>query len=71
MFPIINPTGVPSEPETNRREKARLLVQEFRAKVGALLQEFRAKFGTNRTGRRYRRVMPAPQAKHNRKGGVQ
>jgi hypothetical protein len=56
--------------EAMRREKARLLIQQFRAKVAALFQEVQAKFGTNRTGRRYWRVVPIPKAKHNRKGGV-
>jgi hypothetical protein len=35
-------SGVLGEPGAARRERARLLVQEFRAQSGALLQEFRA-----------------------------
>jgi hypothetical protein len=53
-----------SAPE--RREKARLLVQEFRAKFGTLLQQFPAKLGMNL----YRRVTPARRSKHNHKGGL-
>jgi hypothetical protein len=67
---LINPTGVPSDPEPNRREKARLLVREFRAKFGPLSQELRAKFLRNRTGRRYRRVTPVAEAKSTHKGGA-
>jgi hypothetical protein len=45
MTPASQRTRALSEPEAKRREKARLLVRQFRAQVGALLQEFRAKFG--------------------------
>jgi hypothetical protein len=61
MTPASQRTRALSEPEAKRRERARLLIRQFRAKVAAMLQEFRAKFGKNRTGRRYR------AAKHNHK----
>ena len=53
-------TGALPEWEAKRREKARLLIQQFRAKFGAV-----------RVKRHYRRVTPVSEAKSNHKGGIQ
>jgi len=59
MIPASQRTSTLPEAEASRREKARLLIQQFRAKWGAVHVE-----------RRYRRVTPVVEAKTKRKGGV-
>ena len=59
MIPAIKHATGQTKLEAKRREKARLLIQQFRAK-----------FGVVRVERRYQRVTPVAEAKSNHKGGV-